>query len=71
MMYQDYQLGIGFGRDGSGIIIPVELKCLKSTFELGYKPKKEGWQYLKNKKREMHLTPTVPMVESPHPIPHI
>lgn len=51
MMSQDYQLRMGLGKDGIGIITLMELKCQESYIELRYKLKKEDRRYLKNKKR--------------------
>lgn len=59
------------GKDGSSTIIPIELKCQKNTFGLGYKPKKEDLCYLKNKKKRKALDSDCCNDRISTPIPHI
>ncbi|GKU94990.1 hypothetical protein SLEP1_g8408 [Rubroshorea leprosula] len=55
MLSCHYQLGEGLGLNGQGILEPIEEIQTWGTFGLGYKPKKEDWQRMRDIKAKKRL----------------
>jgi len=56
MLKKEYKYGMGLGKDGKGVILPLELVENKGRYGLGYKPIKADKRRTMEERKEISLT---------------